>query len=56
MTSTPRQPRYRLARTRRVAGFTQESLAALLGVERSTVARWETIGKKSPTSMLMLIS
>lgn len=34
--------RERLALRRRHCGFTQESLAARLGVERSTVARWET--------------
>jgi transcriptional regulator with XRE-family HTH domain len=30
-----------LARRRRAVGLTQEALAALLHVERSTVARWE---------------
>lgn len=34
--------RVRLAQRRKAAGFTQESLADHLGVERSTVARWET--------------
>jgi len=34
--------RIRLAQHRRAAGFTQESLAELLGVERSTVGRWES--------------
>jgi transcriptional regulator with XRE-family HTH domain len=33
--------RERLARRRRALGLTQESLAEVLGVERSTVARWE---------------
>ena len=27
---------------RRIAGLTQEALAAAVGVQRSTVARWET--------------
>lgn len=30
-----------LARRRKALGLTQETLAALLGVDRSTVARWE---------------
>jgi DNA-binding XRE family transcriptional regulator len=30
-----------LAARRRALGLTQEDLAALLGVERSTVVRWE---------------
>lgn len=34
--------RIRLAQRRKSAGFTQESLAEHLGVERSTVVRWET--------------
>lgn len=34
--------RVRLAQRRKAAGYSQERLAALLGVERSTVVRWET--------------
>ncbi|MFV2194765.1 helix-turn-helix transcriptional regulator [Nocardiopsis sp. LOL_012] len=34
--------RVRLAQQRKVAGLSQEKLAGLLGVERSTVVRWET--------------
>ena len=30
-----------LAERRRVVGYTQEQLAAVLGVERTTVVRWE---------------
>jgi transcriptional regulator with XRE-family HTH domain len=33
--------RVRLARARKAAGYTQESFAEALGVDRSTVARWE---------------
>ncbi len=33
--------RYRLVSTRRAAGFSQERLAETVGVERSTVQRWE---------------
>jgi DNA-binding XRE family transcriptional regulator len=36
-----------LADRRKAAGFTQEQLAALLGVERSTVVRWES-GETEP--------
>ncbi|MCX4904404.1 helix-turn-helix transcriptional regulator [Streptomyces sp. NBC_00878] len=34
--------RVRLARRRKATGFTQEGLAEFLGVERSTVGRWES--------------
>ena len=34
--------RFRLADARKDAGFTQEELAARLGVDRSTIGRWET--------------
>ena len=40
-----------LVTARKAAGFTQEALAARLGVERSTVYRWET-GETSPLPML----
>jgi transcriptional regulator with XRE-family HTH domain len=33
--------RHRLVRTRKAAGFSQERLAEAVGVERSTVMRWE---------------
>ena len=33
--------RVRLAQRRKAAGFSQERLAALLGIDRSTVVRWE---------------
>jgi transcriptional regulator with XRE-family HTH domain len=33
--------RHRLARTRKAAGFSQERLAEAVGVERTTVMRWE---------------
>jgi transcriptional regulator with XRE-family HTH domain len=39
--------RYGLTRRRREAGFTQERLAEVLGVERSTIVRWEA-GKAEP--------
>ncbi|MFC4054598.1 helix-turn-helix domain-containing protein [Actinomadura syzygii] len=44
MTAIPGRPqlaRRRFARARRSSGYTQETLAAYLGVERTTVARWE---------------
>jgi transcriptional regulator with XRE-family HTH domain len=44
VTATPVRPytaRRRFACARRAAGYTQETLAVSLGVERSTVARWE---------------
>jgi transcriptional regulator with XRE-family HTH domain len=34
--------RVRLAQRRRTAGYSQEKIAEHLGVERSTVVRWET--------------
>ncbi|MGH3755311.1 MAG: helix-turn-helix transcriptional regulator [Pseudonocardiaceae bacterium] len=40
-----------LAQARRAAGFTQESLAERLGVDRTTVARWES-GEYSPQPWL----
>lgn len=50
MTSTPGNvsvARRRLAQARRASGHTQETLADLLGVDRTTVARWDT-GETEP--------
>jgi transcriptional regulator with XRE-family HTH domain len=43
--------RQRLAARRRAAGFSQEQLAGHLGVERSTVIRWES-GETAPQPWL----
>ncbi len=48
-TGAPRQGR--LARRRKAAGLTQEQLAERLGVERTTVARWER-GENNPQPWL----
>jgi transcriptional regulator with XRE-family HTH domain len=39
--------RQRLAQRRKAAGFSQEALAGELGIERSTVVRWES-GETEP--------
>jgi tetratricopeptide (TPR) repeat protein/transcriptional regulator with XRE-family HTH domain len=43
--------RQRLAQRRRALGLTQETLAAMLGVKRSTVIRWER-GESEPVSWI----
>lgn len=45
--------RERLAQRRKVLGLTQEDLACLLGVERSTVMRWER-GENEPQPSIRL--
>ncbi|MGY1943908.1 helix-turn-helix domain-containing protein [Nocardia asiatica] len=47
MSGAGHRARRRLAQRRKVQGFTQETLAARLEVERSTVVRWEA-GKSEP--------
>jgi transcriptional regulator with XRE-family HTH domain len=46
-----RKRRVRLARARKAAGLTQEALAYRVGVERSTVGRWEA-GESDPQPWL----
>ena len=43
--------RERLAQRRKELGLTQEALAGLLGVERSTVVRWER-GETEPLAWI----
>jgi len=43
--------RYRLAQRRRALGFSQEQFAEVLGIERSTVVRWEA-GQTEPQPWL----
>jgi len=52
MESAPKPARRTaLIAARKAAGLTQEALAARVGVERSTVYRWET-GETTPLPML----
>jgi transcriptional regulator with XRE-family HTH domain len=39
----------RIRRARRVAGFSQEQLASMVGVQRSAVAQWEREGGTCPS-------
>jgi len=49
--SPVRSARRRLAQRRAAAGYTQQTLASRLGVDRITVWRWETRGNKPQVSL-----